>query len=181
MRPNNIYEHNAMEHSYDRPMSITLISILLVIGGLMLLVTQLSTFSMLSDASSELGVSAVLLQTAFAFLGLLGVAAGIGGWFGKKWGWWLAVFYFAYAATRNANVLLILQGIDNGGAPADYVMMNYVKYGVRIVWNSLIILFLLRSDTVNSYFGTEDTSKVKAVLFAFGLSILLFVIASLVG
>ena len=103
------------------------------------------------------------------------------GWFGKKWGWLLAVFYFAYAATHNANVLLVLQGFDNGGAPADYVVMNYIKYGVRIVWNSLILLFLVRSDTVNSYFGTEDTSKVKALLIAFGLSILLFVIASLVG
>ncbi len=103
MRPNNIYEHNVMEHSYDRPMTITLISILLVIGGLVLLVTQLTTFSMLSDVSSELGVSAVLLQAAFAFLGVLGVAAGIGGWFGKKWGWWLALFYFAYAAARASN------------------------------------------------------------------------------
>ena len=30
-------------------------------------------------------------------------------WLGKQWGWWLALFYFAYAVTRNVNVLLYLR------------------------------------------------------------------------
>ncbi|MNE83862.1 hypothetical protein D3C80_1807170 [compost metagenome] len=72
-------------------MGLSLVAILLVLGGAGLLIIQLIAFSKLEEMSSLINVSNYVLQGAFVFVGLLGVAAGVGTWIGAKWGWWLAV------------------------------------------------------------------------------------------
>ncbi|MDF2658444.1 MAG: hypothetical protein K0Q94_1235, partial [Paenibacillus sp.] len=96
--------------SYDRPAGVSVIAVLLAIGGAMLLITQLAAFNRLNETSSVLGIPAAILQGAIGFLGLLGVAGAVGMWLGKRWGWWLALFFFAYAITRNVNVLISIRG-----------------------------------------------------------------------
>lgn len=172
-------ENMIMEESYDRPLGVSLLAILLIFGGASLLFVQLISFGKLNEASSAMGVTSYFFQGAVAFLGLLGVAAGIGTWLGKKWGWWLALFYFAYAVTRNMNVLLIISDISSQyQAAMSGMAMAYVKYALRALWNCALLYYLCR-ETVTSYFGTTDTKKGKALLIVFGICISLFVIGTI--
>ncbi|WP_410768950.1 hypothetical protein [Fontibacillus sp. BL9] len=169
---------NPMEASYDRPMGVTLLAILLVLGGLGTLVTQLMAFSNLNETASIVGVSSYLFQGAVAFLGLLGVTAGVGTWIGKKWGWWLALFYFAYAVIRNINVIIsisnmfyLYEGSLSGSA------MVYFKYAVRTLWNCLLIFYLC-GETVTTFFKTTGIKKWKALLIVFGICIFIYILST---
>lgn len=162
-------------------MSVTLIAILLFIEGCILTVTQLVAFKSLSVSSAEIGIPEVLLQGAITFLGVLGIVSGIGAWLGMKWGWWLAIFYFVYAIARNANTIISIDDVvDQLGAPGQGTAFYYIKYGIRILWNGLILLFLVRSETVNTYFSTINIPKWKALASVFGIIFLLFVIVTLI-
>jgi hypothetical protein len=172
-------KEDIMDGSYDRPAGVSLLAILLGLGGGVLLITQLMVFNKLSEASSKLGISTVVLQGGIGFLGLLGVAAGIGMWFGKKWGWWLALFYFAYAVTRNANVLISISSFtEQWGAPRQGIGMIYAKYGIRMLWNGFLLFYLCRENAA-IYFRTTETKKWKALLLVFAFCVVLFVIGAL--
>lgn len=168
-----IVEQDIVEGSFDRPISISLLAIWLAIGGGAILVPQLLFFGKLNGVSSALGISSVLLQGSIAFLGLLGLAAAVGMWLGKKWGWWLALFYFAYAATRDINVLLTAVGLAAAG---EAMGSAFVKYGAAVLWNGLLLFYLCR-ETASTYFRTTETRK--ALLLVFALCLALFAIASL--
>jgi hypothetical protein len=181
MYVNRLPDYEVNEGNYDRPLSVTLISILLIVGGVILTVTQLFALKSINDASAGIGIPAVLLQGSIAFLGLLGIAGGVGAWMGKKWGWWLAIFYFAYALGRNVNAIISIKDIvDQFGAPSQGMAFYYIKYGIRVLWNGLIFLFLVRSDTVNAYFSTENIPKWRAAAIVFGIVILIYVVVTIV-
>lgn len=172
-------EEEVMEASYDRPLGVSILAILLVIGGVILLGTQLLAFSKLNEASSLIGVSSYFFQAAIGFLGLIGISAAVGMWLGKKWGWWLALFYFAYAVTRNVNVLFSISSIaDQYGVPTEQMTTNYIKYGIRILWNCFLLFYLCR-ETASTYFKTFDVNKWKSLSIVFGICIALFLFGSL--
>lgn len=167
------------ESSYDRPAGISFLAVILAIGGGLGIVLQLIAFSKLEDLSEVLGVSAVLVQGALLLLSGSALAAAVGMWIGAKWGWWLALFYFAYAVTRNANAFLSISSLaDQFGASGEFRSTNYVKYGIRMVWNALLLAYLCR-ENASFYFRTTETSKWKALGIVFGISIGLFGLAAL--
>ncbi|GAA3411527.1 hypothetical protein ACFFNY_20285 [Paenibacillus hodogayensis] len=171
-------KEDIIEGSYDRPVGVTLLAILLGLWGGGLLFTQLLVFSKVSEASSQLGISNVLLQSGIGFLGLLGVVASIGMWFGKKWGWWLALFYFAYAVTRNVNVVVSISSLSQQlGEPEQGIGMTYAKYGIRILWNGFLLFYLCR-ENASIFFRTTETKKWRALLLVFALCVVLFVIGT---
>jgi hypothetical protein len=170
-----------MEGNYDRPIGVTILALLMAISGLGLLILQLIAFSVLNEASSLVGVTNTFFQAAIGFLGFLGVAGGVGMWLGKKWGWWLALFYFAYAITRNVNALLSISDIsDQYGALEQSLTSYYIKYGIRILWNVLLLYFMCR-ENVMSYFNTTETKKWKALLIVFVVCIAIFVAGMLLN
>ncbi|MFM9278937.1 hypothetical protein [Paenibacillus jiagnxiensis] len=171
-----------LEHSSDTPISVKLLSALLAIGGAILLITQAALFSRFSELSSLLGVSGWVVQGAVAFLGGLGVAAGIGLWLGRQWGWWIALFYFAYAVCRNINAMISIPGLYEAyGSEGDVSMMaSYIKYGFRTLWDVLLLYWLCR-DTAAYHCGTQHVKKGKALLIVFGASLIIFVLAALLG
>ncbi|GIP56024.1 hypothetical protein [Paenibacillus vini] len=171
-------ENNPMEASYDRPMGVTLLAILLVFGGLATLVTQMIAFNNLNETASLIGVSGYFFQGAMAFLGLLGVTAGVGTWLGKKWGWWLALFYFAYAVIRNINVIISITSMLELYAGAyDVLIPAYLKYGVRIIWNGALLVYLC-GETVTTFFKNEAVKKWKALLIVFGICVFIYIIGT---
>lgn len=90
-----------------------LIGYLVLYGGI-LLALQLFAWQNLVKSGLPLTVPPTILLVSILFLGGLGIAAGIGLWLAKKWGWWLAAFYFLYAFTR-AVIDLVLPasaGVD---------------------------------------------------------------------
>ncbi|WP_187768128.1 hypothetical protein [Paenibacillus sp. PL91] len=163
-----------MEGNYDRPIGVSILAILMAISGVGLLIIQLLAFSVLNEASPLVGVTNTFIQAAIGFLGLLGLAGGVGMWLGKKWGWWLAMFYFAYAITRNANAWLSINHIsDQYGALEQNLTSYYIKYGIRILWNVLLLYFMCR-ENVMSFFNTTETKKWKALLIVFVICLAIF-------
>lgn len=148
--------------AFERPLGVSISAILLIFNGALLLVTQLLTLNALNEASTLLGMCRGMFQGFIALLGLAGTAAGIGMLFGKKWAWWLALFYFTYETMRYACAILSIPDISPalGGvqlSPAFY----YIKYGMRIIWNLFFSLFMCRS-TVTSFFQTSEINKWRA-------------------
>ncbi|WP_127589033.1 hypothetical protein [Paenibacillus koleovorans] len=181
LSPNNQKE-KIINGSYDRPAGVSILAVLLAIGGGLLLFTQLTALKELNEASSVLGVSAVLLQGSISLIGLSGVAAAVGMWIGKKWGWWLALFYFAYAVCRNVNVIISIPGVaEQLGAAVQDQTVNYVKHGIRVVWNSLLMLYLCGEGATTYFFGMTSINKWKAVLIVFAVSILIFAVTTLIA
>lgn len=174
-------KEDIMEGSYDRPAGVSIVAVIMIIGSGLLLITQLGNLGRLNDAAVELGLSSLLLQAGIGFLGLLGVAASVGLWFGKKWGWWLALFYFAYAITRNINVLISISSIaELYDVTGSEMGTHYVKYGIRMAWNGALLYYLC-SENSSQYFGTAETKKWKAVLLVFALCLPLYVVGALLG
>lgn len=174
-------KENIMEGSYDRPAGVSIVSVILAIGGGLLLITQLMNLGRLNEASAEIGLPSLLLQAGIGFLGLLGVTAGVGMWLGKKWGWWVALFYFAYAVTRNVNVLITIPSlVEQFGSLQQDQWAYYVKYGVRIIWNGSLIYYLC-SENPSLYFRMTESKKWKAVLIVFAICLLVYLIGTLVA
>lgn len=170
-----------MEGDYDRPMGVSLLSALMIISSVVLLISQVTAFKTLIEASSILGVSNVFFQGALGFLGLLGVVGGVGMWLGKKWGWWLAMFYFAYSMTRNVNVIISIQGIsDQFGMSGQDIGVYYLKYGIRALWNGILLFYMCR-ENATVFFNTMETKKWKALLIVFAICAAIFVIGSLLS
>jgi hypothetical protein len=163
------------ERSFDRPMGITLIAVLLAVGGGLSLISQLLNFSSLNGASDLLSVPIIMLQASIAFVSVTGLAAAAGLWSGKRWGWWLALFYFAYAITRNANALLSIQWLDGA---ANLTKSYYMQYGFRIAWN-IFLMYCLCAENATQYFKNEDTLKWRALLIVFGICAVIFTVFTL--
>jgi uncharacterized membrane protein YkvI len=171
-----------MEGSYDRPLGVSLIAILLVLSGAGVLITQFLNFGKLNGAASDLGYSSVLFQGAICFLGVIGLSAGIGAWLGKKWGWWLAIFYFAYAIVREINVLVTIPGLFeqlNSAKQGVGIGGTYVKYGVRVLWDAFLLYYLCRENPT-LFFQTADVKRWKALLLVFAISIVIFAVGSVI-
>jgi hypothetical protein len=170
-----------MENSYDRPIGVSLLSFLLTVQGVVALIGLMMVIRNSDGITNFLGISGWLLQGAIGLIGGLGLAAGVGMWLGKKWGWWLALFYFAYSVSRNINVLLSISSITEAfGASGQASGANYVKYALRALWNAFLMFYLCR-DAAASYFGNESTIKWKAVLIVFGVSLLVFIVGTLLN
>ncbi len=174
-------KEDIMEGNYDRPIGVSILAILLIINGAVLLVAQLLAFSKLNEASSFIGVSNVFFQGALGFLGVLGITAGIGMWRGKKVGWWLAIFYFAYEITRNVNAWFTIKVISDQFAVSGQSLNSYyIKYGIRILWNVLILYFMCR-ENVTFFFNTTETKKWKALLIVFAYCIAILLLGSILN
>jgi hypothetical protein len=151
----------------ERPVGVSIAAILLIFNGALLLVTQLLILNALNEASTLLGICRGMFQGFIALLGLAGTTAGVGMLFGKKWAWWLAVFYFTYETMRYACDILfipdappILGGVQL--SPALY----YIKYGMRIIWNVAFTLFMCQGK-VPGFFQTNEVNKWRACIALF--------------
>jgi hypothetical protein len=151
----------------ERPLGVSIAAILLIFNGALLLVTQLLTLNALNEASTLVGICRGMFQGFIALLGLSGATAGVGMLFGKRWAWWLALFYFTYETMRYILAMMFIPNVSQmlGGvqlSPALY----YEKYGVRIVWNSLFTVYMCRS-TVTGFFQTSGINKWRAFILLF--------------
>ncbi|MBP1961190.1 hypothetical protein [Paenibacillus aceris] len=173
-------EEEIMQYSYDRPIGVSLLAIWIAIAGVIVLIAQVSFFSKLSDVSSLIGVSSYFFQAAVTLLGVLSLATAVGMFLGKKWGWWLALFYFAYEITRNMNAMLSIPILveQYGDISSQKITSYYLKSGVRSAFDGFLIFYLCR-ESVTSYFQTTETKKWKVLLILFGVCIAIILISSL--
>ena len=149
-----------------RPLGVAILGWLHLLGGLLML-APLTMFALDSSPAEnslrQLGVSPWIFVTGVVLLGLLGFLSGWGLLAGKKWGWWLALFYYIYSVIRNSYALYLIPDLaERIGGPQRGVGYYQFKYACRIVIALLILSYLFR-DPVRLYFKSESTSKLKAL------------------
>ncbi len=161
-----------------RPIGVSILAVLYIIGGIGVLGIQLFMGGALAQAFNLIGISSISAVISILFLGILGIAAGIGMWSGKKWGWWLGAFYLMYSVERNINALIIIPClVEQFGTPESGLVKYYIKHGGRIILHSLLVLYFFKSN-VEAYFQVDNLNAWKrffklagATVIAFGAAI----------
>jgi hypothetical protein len=149
----------------SRPMGVSILAVLHLIGGVILFGVQFLLFANL-DAMQEplrtIGVPPALLIAAVMFLAVLTIASGVGMWKGARWGWWLAAFYYMYSIFRNASALLTLYALSDqleaGTRSPDYYLL---KHSVRIVIHFLLFLYFFKANVL-AFFQLQGLNRAKA-------------------
>lgn len=162
----------------DRPVGISILSILILLGALLAAggtifgAYYLATSPDAATIESRLeafGISLPLLIASTIFLLLLKFGSGVGLWIGSKWGWYLATFSYAYVIVRNANAIVVTHQIVSAMSAHEISLMSlsptihYIKFSVRIIVATLLYLYLFKSN-VREYFQMTSTSGWKVVL-----------------
>jgi hypothetical protein len=90
----------------ERPLGISILATLKLLESLVLLALRIFFPGALSSGMESIGISSPYVMTTISFLGVLGLATGIGMWRGKKWGWWLGALCLSCAVAIDTGVLL---------------------------------------------------------------------------
>ncbi len=137
-----------------RPLGITILSILFIIGGSGMLILFLSTQKI--DIKSVASLSSTVMFNG-VLLGVWALVAGIGMWFGKKWGWWLGATYLSYSVFRNINVLFTIFTML-GEFPIE--TRHIVKPLGRVLIHASICTYCFK-DAILEFFGFSTERKGK--------------------
>jgi hypothetical protein len=165
----------------ERPIGVSIFSVLHVIGGLAALGLLGVGVSLRNDAKVQealvaIGIPFAAIAFGIGFLGLLGIVAGVAMWRGAKWGWYLASFYYAYAIVRNANALATISQVFQLLPDAELADMSrgpgyyYVKFGGRLVVSILLYSYFFKQN-VREFFGIEDNKRWEAAIVQFAICI----------
>lgn len=163
------------ENKIKRPIGITILSILHIAGGaigtifilLFLLLFQNKPESI--DALTRIGIPPVLLIIAIVFLLVLISLSGIGMLTGKKWGWFLGAFYYAYGVVRNLSAIFAVSGLFGSFSALELSEMThgpvfyYTKYGIRLVVSVLIYIYFFKQN-VRMYFDLHSGRRWVAAI-----------------
>ena len=102
------------ESDIKRPIGISILAGLHIIGSIIVAVIFLLYIPLLQNRPEFnkvvplLGISPATLFIVIGFVLALACASGIGMWMGKKWGWFLGSFYYAYFIITNINALIMI-------------------------------------------------------------------------
>ncbi|MEX0714521.1 MAG: hypothetical protein WD278_19450, partial [Pirellulales bacterium] len=137
-----------------------------LLGGLVLFALQfviVANFNAMAEAVRSIGIHPGLVIAGTMFLSLLATASAVGMWLGRKWGWWLAAFYYAYSVFRNASAVAMFASMSDeveadGRDPAHYL----VKHGVRVFVHLLLFFYFFKGNVLE-FFGMQSVGKAKAI------------------
>lgn len=158
-----------------RPIGISILAVLGVIGGVAILVMQAFIAKHYGAAAEHTGVSAISMLVNLIVLGIWGLLSGIGMWIGKKWGWWLGATYISYSVLRNLNALLTISEIvaQNPDQSID-ATKYYIKHIGRVIIHSLIACYYFKANVLE-FFGYPIERRWKRILAYIGITILIFI------
>jgi hypothetical protein len=151
-----------------RPLGLTILAVLHLIGGVQPVVTQLAfvvNFGHQPEFVRAMGYSPLMFLVAATALAVFGSASAIGLWTGARWGWWLGAFYCMYAVFRHLSALwLIASGL--GLELATFAPL----YIVRAIVALLCFLYFFRANVL-AFFGLARLRKLRAAAILVGLCI----------
>ncbi|PYI51571.1 hypothetical protein [Paenibacillus flagellatus] len=161
----------------DRPIGVTMLAVFYALSGVSTIVIQGVWLKRFAELSELLGFPAFLLNATLLVMGMVALAAAVGMWLGKRWGWWLSLFYIGYGIVRNGNALLSIPGIEEAyGVSADGATL---KYAIRAAGYALVLLYFYGDAVTGYFFGIARVPKLKSAVIVFGSLIALFAVMTL--
>lgn len=167
-----------------RPLGVSILAVLHLLGGALLFVVQFLLFANLGaveQALDSIGMPPLLLVVGVIFLSLLTLASGVGMWMGRRWGWWLAAFYYVYSVFRNATAIVTIMMVADQFAGArrgvDYYL---IKHGGRIIVHALLFLYFFKGNVLE-FFDLESLNKPKAIGILVGICLAITAFTSALG
>ena len=159
----------------SRPFGVYVLIVFFLLGavGMLVQIAQLAHFAFRDPRAMA------VIVPGNAFFVIVATASAVGMWQGAKWGWWLAAFHNCYNMLR--NVLRLMAVFIS--APSVHDAMHspdFISTIVIVTLGALILLYLFRAN-VRRFFRLEKTSKLKALVILFGLSIATAVIPRALG
>lgn len=133
-----------------RPVGVAIAAVLYSFGGIILLTGVARSVTTVELRSVVLGESRLL--TDLGFQGVIALAAGVGIWSRKKWGWWLATFYLCYSASLGFDLLL-----SPVFGRQQQVPLDYRGAIIRIVISLALLSYFFRGN-VEQFFELAATS-----------------------
>ena len=158
------------ESRKKRPIGISILSWLHILGGAAgaaIVVAFLPGMWNTPEALGVLnaiGIPPALLLLAIVFLLILACLSGVGMWMGKRWGWFLGSFYYAYSVVRNIIALAAIPGLLGALSSEELAEAThgpgyyYAKHGTRVVVHALLYLYFFKSN-VRAYFGFRNRRR----------------------
>ena len=180
-----------------RPLGIKVLMVLLlfngavgIVGGLFLLLA-LGENSAAGGFFMDMGVPPLFLFFLTWFFAGLAVAAGIGMWGGKDWGWYLGALVYAYGVARHLSALITITQLVRSLTPEQIDGMRFgpayymIKHGFGMTVALLIFLYLF-SINVRAYFKLDQEKiwklalvpVVMCVVIVVGINVLVRILAS---
>jgi hypothetical protein len=153
-----------------------------LLESLVLLALQIFLPGSLSSGMESIDISSPYVMTVISFLGVFGLATGIGMWTGKKWGWWLSALYLSCGVAMDIVVLLTVpERVQDLSEPEGGAAQYYVEHVRRIIVYSLLILYFFKSNVVE-YFQLGGGSSWKRLFLLVGVTagiMVIFAVGSL--
>ncbi len=145
-----------------KPLGITLLTILHVIGSIAIVPVFLMLFS--KKGEMAVGLEGLPFTTTDIFAGLLLVAvltvgSALGMYLGRQWGWWLASYYYVHSAVQKTFAFVTtFQMANQLGASEAEIQTLAVKTFPRVIVKLLILFYLFRPQ-VWEYFEIAKIRK----------------------
>lgn len=162
-----------------RPLGVTLLTVLFLVGGIGILVTGVlagARRERLAAAIEPAGFAVITVYGGVVLLGALALAAGIGFARRRRWGWWLGTFSFAYALAYQVDAAIAAYGQRDAAAAAtadsapDTLAAAYV---LGALVHGLIYLYLFRTR-VRDWFTVVTTPVAGVVATEAGVCAAIF-------
>lgn len=162
----------------NRPLGVTIVVVLCLLGGLWLLVTAF--LPGMARMAELMHVSVMSLRLPLAICGVLGLTAGLYMWTGSRMGWWAGCIVLAFVALYSLN------GVFSGFKAGHAAQMGNGAIAWHLGRNALRgivacgFYFYLFSQPVEGFFGLNPKTAGRRMAFSLaGALVLWFVLASI--
>jgi hypothetical protein len=169
-----------------RPIGVTMLSILHVIGGMVVLVPFANVLilkdnNLLVRVASMLELPAIFQLAGLGLFSVMLIASGIGLWFAKSWGWWAAAFFYLDRTGISIIGLVLVSHLSNEPAVGPRGAGHYlVQYGIRILISVIILIYLFRGN-VRTFFQLVHVPRLRCAAVLTASYVAFMVIVSLVA
>lgn len=184
-RDDNEVDWQEIRQASERPLGVTILSCLHLVGGIalaFLILSQLSKRDQVAENIERIGFSSTLLVLSLCCIAVLLLGSGVGMMMRKAWGWFLGVFYYLDAVLRNANALFMISELEGKFGPGNHSPDYYfLKHGGRVVIYFLLFLYLFRPKVL-AYMQLAGVHRGKLLLYlglVYAAQQALFALASL--
>jgi len=158
-----------MSKMKKRPILVSILAVLSIIAGipsaLICLIFLLIRDEMITGIPMDGTLLDLLLLSLFVF-SVISLAAGIGIWNGKKWGWWLVQFSSVYYILRSFSMF-----------KQEITEETYLRTAISIL--DIFLLWYFFRPNVLAYFNMQKIKKIKALLILIGIYIAFMILHQL--